>query len=89
MNKPFEQEIFDNYYIRVFSKDVEVNELKWHSDNENRKVTILEGDGWEFQIDDELPINLKSGDVIRIPKGIHHRIKRGVTDLKIKIEFYD
>jgi quercetin dioxygenase-like cupin family protein len=88
MDLPFSQEKFENYWIRVFSKDVETEELKWHFDNENRKVTILESDGWQFQMDDELPIDLKPGDVTYIPKGMYHRIKRGNNDLKIKIEFY-
>jgi len=39
-------------------------------------------------MDDELPIDLKPGDVTYIPKGVYHRIKRGNSDLKIKIEFY-
>jgi quercetin dioxygenase-like cupin family protein len=88
MDLPFSQEKFESYWIRVFSKDVETEELKWHFDNENRKVTILESDGWQFQMDDELPIDLKPGDVTYIPKGMYHRIKRGNNDLKIKIEFY-
>ena len=54
MDLPFTQEIHENYYIRVFSKDVETDELKWHYDLENRKVTILEGEDWEFQMDNEL-----------------------------------
>ena len=89
MDFPFAQQKFENHWIRVFSKDVETDELKWHFDNENRKVTILESDGWQFQMDDELPIDLKPGDVTYIPKGVYHRIKRGNNDLKIKIEFYE
>ena len=89
MDFPFAQQKFENHWIRVFSKDVETDELKWHFDNENRKVTILESDGWQFQMDDELPVDLKPGDVTYIPKGVYHRIKRGNNDLKIKIEFYE
>lgn len=89
MDLPFSQQKFENHLIRIFSKDVETNELKWHFDNENRKVTILEGNDWQFQMDDDLPVILKVGDEIKIPKGIYHRIKRGSNDLKIKIEFYN
>jgi quercetin dioxygenase-like cupin family protein len=89
MDLPFSQEKFENYWIRIFSKDVETDELKWHFDNENRKVTVLEGNDWHFQLDDDLPVTLKVGDIIEIPKGIYHRIKRGSNDLKIKIEFYE
>lgn len=87
MDLPFSQEKFENYWIRIFSKDVETDELKWHFDNENRRVTVLEGNDWMFQMDDDLPVTLKVGDIIEIPKGIYHRIKRGSNDLKIKIEF--
>jgi len=87
MELPFSQEKFENYWIRIFSKDVETDELKWHFDNENRRVTVLEGNDWMFQMDDDLPVTLKVGDIIEIPKGIYHRIKRGSNDLKIKIEF--
>jgi len=89
MDLPFTQENFNDHIIRTFSKDVETDELKWHFDNENRRITILEGDGWQFQMDDELPIELKVGGVYNIPKGIYHRIKRGINDLKIKIEYYE
>ena len=89
MEFPFTQENHGDYLIRVFDKDVETDELKWHYDLENRKVTILEGDGWEFQMDNKIPIELKPGDVTYIPKGIYHRIKRGNNNLKIKIEFYE
>ena len=89
MDLPFTQETQDGCLIRTFSKDVETDELKWHFDLENRKVTILEGDGWEFQMDNGLPRKLSVGDIHLIPKGIYHRIKRGVTDLKVKIEFYE
>jgi len=89
MDLPFSQEKFENYWIRIFSKNVETDELKWHFDNENRKVTVLEGNDWMFQMDDDLPVTLKVGDIIEIPKGVYHRIKRGSDDLKVKIEFYD
>ena len=40
-------------------------------------------------MDNELPIELKPGDVVNIPKGVYHRIKRGLSNLKIKIEYYE
>ena len=89
MEFPFTQEKHESHIIRTFSKDVDIDELKWHYDLENRIVTILEGDGWEFQMDNKLPIELKVGDILKIPKNIYHRIKRGDNDLKIKIEFYE
>lgn len=89
MEFPFTQEKHNNHLIRTFSKDVDTDELKWHYDLENRKVTILESNGWLFQMDEGLPVELKPGDVVLIPKNVYHRIKRGYNDLKIKIEFYE
>ena len=86
MKLPFIQENFDNYLIRTFSKDVETDELKWHFDNENRKVTILEGTDWEFQMDDELPITIKKNTPIFIPEGTYHRIIKGTGDLIVKVK---
>jgi quercetin dioxygenase-like cupin family protein len=46
---------------------------------------VLEGENWEFQFDNSLPVNLKVGDVLNIPAKAYHRIKAGTTNLKIKI----
>lgn len=82
---PFDQEIKEGYKFRTFKSNVDTNELKWHYDNQDREVTILESNGWEFQIDNGLPTILKEGDVLFIPKGVYHRVKRGSGDLRIKI----
>ena len=75
----------DTSNIRTFSKDVDPMSLIWHTDLEDRKIEVLEGKGWMFQRDDELPLELKEGDNIFIPKHQVHRIIKGTTDLKIKI----
>jgi quercetin dioxygenase-like cupin family protein len=75
----------DSSNIRVFSKDVEPLELVWHKDDEDRNIEILEGKGWKFQFDNELPLALTKGDRIFITKHRVHRVHKGVTDLKIKI----
>jgi len=81
----------DNPYIdinntRTFSKDVDTMSLIWHTDQEDRTVTVLEGNGWKFQRDNELPLVLSEGVRIFIPKGEIHRVIKGSTDLKLKIE---
>ena len=81
----------DNPYIdksntRTFSKDVDEMSLIWHTDQEDRTVTVLEGKGWQFQRDNELPLELKEGVNIFIPNGQIHRVIKGSTDLKLKIE---
>ena len=71
--------------IRTFSKDVDEMDLIWHQDDEDRTIEILEGKEWQFQRDNELPLVLREGDHIFIPKHEIHRIIKGNTDLKIKI----
>ena len=75
---------YDN--IRVFKQDVRDSDLVWHTDKENRVITILEGEGWRFQRDNELPMALSKGDKLKIPEGQIHRIFKGTSDLVIKIE---
>jgi quercetin dioxygenase-like cupin family protein len=77
--------INSNIKIRKFSKDVLISELEWHRDKFNRYIEILSGEGWFFQMEDCLPIELVKGDYLFIPAATYHRIKRGSTDLIIKI----
>lgn len=83
---PFDQEIKEGVKYRTFKDNVDTNELKWHFDRRDREVTILESRGWEFQMDNDLPVILKEGDVLFIPKGVYHRIKKGQGDLKLRIK---
>ena len=75
----------DNSNIRTFSKDVNTMDLIWHMDDEDRNIEVLEGKGWKFQRDDELPLDLKEGIRIFIPRHQVHRVIKGETDLKIQI----
>ena len=75
----------DTSNIRTFSKDVDEMDLIWHRDDEDREIEILEGTGWQFQRDNELPLELKEGDRIFIPRHQVHRIIKGIDDLKIEI----
>ena len=69
----------------MFSKDVDPMELVWHQDKEDREIEVLEGKGWKVQLDNKLPFELVKGDRIFITEGRIHRILKGTTDLKIKI----
>ena len=69
----------------MFSKDVDPMELVWHQDKEDREIEVLEGKGWKVQLDNKLPFELVKGDRIFIIEGRIHRILKGETDLKIKI----
>jgi quercetin dioxygenase-like cupin family protein len=83
---PYQQVTQDNIKIRKFTLEVDLEELVWHRDEKDRYVTILEGKNWEFQLDNELPLELKKGDCIFIPKQTYHRIIKGTTDLVIQIQ---
>ena len=75
----------DSSNIRTFSKDVDPMELVWHQDREDRMIEVLEGEGWSIQKDNMLPRMMKPGDRIFIAEEEIHRVHRGITDLKIKI----
>ena len=78
-------EVTDKYIIREFNENIDPIELMWHRDLENRTVEILEGDGWKFQKENKLPVELKEGVRIFIPALEWHRVIKGNTNLKIKI----
>jgi quercetin dioxygenase-like cupin family protein len=71
--------------IREFSSEVDPMDLVWHQDEEDRTIEILEGNGWQLQRDNELPLALQKGDSIFIPMGQIHRVIKGNTNLKIQI----
>jgi quercetin dioxygenase-like cupin family protein len=71
--------------IREFSSEVDPMELVWHQDEEDRTIEILEGEGWQLQRDNELPLALQEGDSIFIPMGQIHRVIKGNTNLKLQI----
>ena len=76
----------DNDSVRTFNSNVSSSELVWHRDREDRTVTVLEGTGWQFQYDDQLPIELKGGDRFFIERMTYHRLLKGTTQLKVLIE---
>ncbi len=76
-------------FVRTFKRDVLTEELVWHRDRRGRYIEVLEGTDWELQFDNRLPKKLYKGDRIFIPARTFHRIKRGTTDLKLKIEEFD
>ena len=71
--------------LRTFSKDVDPMELVWHQDKEDRTIVVIEGEGWSIQKDNQLPLELTEGDHIFIREGEVHRVHKGTTDLRIKI----
>ena len=72
-------------FIRMFDSAYPDFLYQWHKDDEDRDIEILEGKGWQMQFDDELPFELVKRDHIFIKRHRIHRIHKGTTDLKIKI----
>jgi hypothetical protein len=85
--KPYKEKILENGIIkRKFDKDIDSELLEWHRDKKDRIVKVIGETDWRFQFDNQLPIQLKEGDVLRIPKESYHRVIKGNKDLKIAIK---
>jgi quercetin dioxygenase-like cupin family protein len=89
--KPYvDEHIDDSTWIRTFDPKVtNSEEYVWHRDHKDRIVTVLEGQGWQFQFDEKLPEMINSTDMITIPKDTYHRLIVGKTKLRLKIEEVD
>lgn len=74
MKFPFQEIMISEDRIRTFSPKTDPEELIWHRDDEDREVTVIQSDGWYFQLDEELPIRMNKGDTFRIPKETWHRV---------------
>ena len=86
MTNPYTNTVIStNTVVREFSQDTDPMSLVWHQDNEDRTITVLEGQGWQIQKDNELPLVFQEGDSIFIPMGQIHRVIKGHTNLKIQI----
>jgi len=83
--KPYNQIKKGNTILRTFSPSVQNEELVWHRDKRDRVVEVLEGKNWKVQLDNQLPRELKVGDVFEIKAETYHRILKGTTPLKVKI----
>lgn len=83
MNPFINLEITKEHIIREFSDDIDIVELMWHRDNEDRIVEALHDTDWQVQIDNELPKTLDKP--IFIPKHQYHRVIKGNGKLRIKI----
>jgi hypothetical protein len=81
-----DEQIDEKSWIREFDPSVtESEEYVWHRDHNDRRVVILDGDGWQFQFDNELPIFINKNEELFIPKMVYHRIIPGKNKLRIKI----
>ncbi len=85
---PFTEDREGAVAVRQFAHDVDDEELTWHRDREDRRVTVVSGEGWYFQMDDQLPVQLRPGDVFDVPRETWHRvIRRGTSGLTVHVDF--
>ena len=84
---PFEeQQVGSNLFVRTFSPETDPFEFVWHRDREDRILCILEGGGWSFQFENQIPFLMENSDKIFIPTGEYHRVIPGNSYLEILIE---
>jgi quercetin dioxygenase-like cupin family protein len=84
---PFtEKQIGKKIFLREFKRDVVSDELIWHMDREDRYVKVVEGKGWELQLDNQLPKLMEKGKVYFIPSYTYHRVIKGDTNLIVEIK---
>ena len=88
MEITFGKPYWEDGLIRTFDPSRDDEEFVWHRDMEDREIEVLEGEGWQFQIQDCLPWLLKKGMVFKIEKEEYHRLIRGVTPLKCRVYLY-
>lgn len=85
--KPYKDTFLNrNTRIRRFKHSVSSEELVWHRDRSDRVVKIVEGSGWQLQIDNGLPKKLVAGKEYHIPANNYHRLIKGKTDLVAEIK---
>ena len=93
-NLPFEELVLEETptYILVqrnFMSNLDEEELVWHRDREDREISIVEGDGWYIQMDNELPQLMQKESIFKIPKETWHRIiNKNGTKLIVNVRKY-
>ena len=83
---PYRQRVVGDSILREFRSDTRSDDLIWHQDKKDRRVSVIEGNGWKLQLEKGLPIPLIEGNTYSIPAKTWHRIVRGNGRLVIKIQ---
>ena len=86
VNPYVDLQLKDKEWQRSFSENVSSDELVWHRDTADRVIEVIAGLGWKFQRDNEIPFNIKIGDIFTIDKMVYHRLIKGDSELVIKIK---
>jgi len=84
---PFKEEnLRPDIFKRTFSRGLDGYDLKWHTDDEDRKVKVIQSTDWKIQLDNELPQTFYEGKEYFIPKGVFHRVIKGEGDLVVEVQ---
>ena len=83
--KPYIQVEEEGYIVRQFKETVLDEELVWHRDKKSRTIEVLQGEGWKFQYDNQVPFEIKKGDSFFVEALQYHRLIKGTSDLILKI----
>jgi hypothetical protein len=82
-SRPYQELRTFDFIYRKFTQDIDEEELVWHRDRKDREVQIIGETDWLFQLEDEIPQQLKN--TIFIPKDTYHRLIKGTGELNIHI----
>lgn len=82
----FQEEIIDGFIVRKFENSIDEHKLYWHLDAADRFISVVEGDNWKIQMDNELPITLIKNCDYFVQKETYHRLIKGNNDLILKIK---
>lgn len=72
--------------VRLFSEEVDAEDLRWHRDREDREIISILKTDWKIQLENELPVDLNS--LVKIKAGEWHRLIKGSGELQLKIKRY-
>lgn len=86
MGKPYREiKLSGDSMLREFKEDVSSEELEWHMDRRDRRVTVIEGTGWRLQLESGLPFPMLPGETYSIPRESWHRVIKGRGNLRVLI----
>jgi len=80
-----DQSITEKKFIRTFTETVDDTDLVWHRDHNDRLIKIINGENWQLQYENDMPITLVNEQIYYIPKNEYHRLIKGHNDLVIEI----
>jgi hypothetical protein len=75
----------EDHFIRTFEESTEHDELIWHRDKNDREIRVIKGEGWQLQMDNELPKEMLVNETYYIKAETYHRVIKGKNDLVLEI----